>query len=47
MCSSDLKLGGRSSQAAAVLAAAGYRVTNLEGGIVAWAQQIDPRMPTY
>jgi adenylyltransferase/sulfurtransferase len=41
------KLGGRSSQAAAVLAAAGYRVTNLEGGIVAWAQQIDPRMPTY
>jgi adenylyltransferase/sulfurtransferase len=41
------KLGGRSSQAAAVLAANGYRVTNLEGGIVAWAKQIDPSMPVY
>lgn len=41
------KLGGRSSQAATVLAAAGYRVTNMEGGIVAWAQQIDPSLPTY
>ncbi len=41
------KLGGRSSQAAVVLAAAGYRVTNLEGGITAWAQRIDPTMPVY
>ncbi len=41
------KLGGRSSQAAAVLAENGYRVTNLEGGIVAWAKQIDPSMPVY
>jgi len=41
------KLGGRSSQAAAVLSANGYRVTNLEGGIVAWAKQIDPGMPVY
>jgi molybdopterin/thiamine biosynthesis adenylyltransferase/rhodanese-related sulfurtransferase len=41
------KLGGRSSQAAQVLADAGYRVTNLEGGIVAWAKQIDPGMPVY
>jgi adenylyltransferase/sulfurtransferase len=41
------KLGGRSSQAAAVLAEAGYRVTNLEGGIVGWAQQVDPSMPVY
>jgi adenylyltransferase/sulfurtransferase len=41
------KLGGRSSQAAQVLADAGYRVTNLEGGIVAWAKQIDPSMPVY
>ncbi|MES2641466.1 MAG: molybdopterin-synthase adenylyltransferase MoeB [Myxococcota bacterium] len=41
------KLGGRSSQAAAVLAQNGYRVINLEGGIVAWAKQIDTSMPVY
>lgn len=41
------KLGGRSSQAAAVLAANGYKVTNLEGGIVGWAKNIDPTMPIY
>lgn len=41
------KLGGRSSQAAAVLAQNGYRVVNLEGGIVAWAKQIDTSMPVY
>lgn len=41
------KLGGRSSQAATVLAAAGYKVTNMEGGITAWANQLDPKMPTY
>ncbi len=41
------KLGGRSSQAAAVLAEQGYRVINLEGGITAWAKQIDPSMPVY
>ncbi len=41
------KLGGRSSQAAAVLAANGYKVTNLEGGIVGWAKSIDPSMPIY
>ncbi|MDP2311830.1 MAG: molybdopterin-synthase adenylyltransferase MoeB [Pseudomonadota bacterium] len=41
------KLGGRSSQAAAVLAQNGYRVVNLEGGIVGWARQVDPSMPVY
>jgi len=41
------KLGGRSSQACQVLAANGYRVTNMEGGITAWAKEIDPRLPTY
>lgn len=41
------KLGGRSSQACKVLAEAGYRCVNLEGGIVAWAQQVDPSLPTY
>ena len=41
------KLGGRSAQAAQVLAEAGYRVTNLDGGIVGWAKTVDPTMPTY
>ena len=41
------KLGGRSSMAAAVLAEHGYRVTNLEGGIVAWAREVDPSLPVY
>ena len=42
------KSGGRSAQAARALAAAGYTdVTNLEGGITAWATEIDPRMPVY
>jgi adenylyltransferase/sulfurtransferase len=41
------KLGGRSAQACAVLAAAGYRVNNMEGGIRAWATEIDPSLPTY
>lgn len=41
------KLGGRSSQAAAVLAEHGYDVVNLEGGITAWAKELDPTMPVY
>ena len=41
------KLGGRSSMAAGVLAEHGYQVTNLEGGIVAWAREVDPRLPVY
>ncbi len=41
------KLGGRSAQAAAVLAAAGFEVTNLEGGIVGWAKDVDPSLPIY
>lgn len=41
------KLGGRSSQAAKVLAAYGYRVSNMEGGITAWAQRIAPEMVVY
>lgn len=41
------KLGGRSSQAAAVLAEAGFDVVNMEGGITAWARDLDPSMPTY
>jgi len=41
------KMGGRSATACKVLAAAGYDVTNLEGGIAAWAHEIEPGMATY
>ena len=40
--------GRRSATAAAVLAAAGLqKLYNLEGGVLAWAEQIDPSLPTY
>lgn len=42
------KVGARSAQAAAALVAAGFAdVTNLEGGINAWAREIDPSLPAY
>lgn len=42
------KTGIRSAQVLAALRAAGLdRVVHLEGGILAWAQQVDPEMPTY
>jgi adenylyltransferase/sulfurtransferase len=42
------KVGGRSARAAAALVAAGFPdVTNLEGGVAAWAREIDPQMPIY
>ena len=42
------KLGGRSQRAADYLATNGFgRVSNLQGGIEAWARDIDPQMPTY
>ncbi len=40
--------GVRSATACAALAAIGFeRCLNLEGGILGWAAEIDPRMPTY
>ena len=40
--------GGRSARAVAFLRQAGFRkVRNLAGGIRAWADRIDPRMPKY
>lgn len=40
--------GGRSMQVAAFLERNGFsKVTNLTGGVHAWAQQVDPSMPTY
>ncbi len=40
--------GGRSARAATALAQVGFRrLYNLEGGINAWAEQIDPRLRPY
>ncbi|CAL62830.1 Putative rhodanese-related sulfurtransferase [Herminiimonas arsenicoxydans] len=40
--------GARSMRVAHFLESQGYtHVTNLTGGIHAWAQQVDPAMPTY
>ncbi|HUX27735.1 MAG TPA: ThiF family adenylyltransferase, partial [Terracidiphilus sp.] len=42
------KMGGRSQRVAEFLSQAGYpRVVNLAGGIIAWANEIDPTMPKY
>jgi adenylyltransferase/sulfurtransferase len=42
------KTGGRSARAVKMMREAGFRkVSNLSGGITAWAGQIDPEMPTY
>ena len=42
------KGGVRSAMAAATLAGLGFeRLFNLEGGINAWAREIDPSLPTY
>jgi adenylyltransferase/sulfurtransferase len=38
----------RSQKAAKFLRDSGFKnVKNLKGGILAWAQRIDPTMPTY
>jgi len=40
--------GVRSARAVSVLRAAGFRrLLNLKGGILAWARDVDPSMPTY
>ena len=40
--------GGRSAQIVAYLQAAGFsHVRNLDGGMNAWATQIDPSLPVY
>jgi sulfur-carrier protein adenylyltransferase/sulfurtransferase len=42
------KMGGRSAKAVAFLRQAGFqKVHNLKGGITAWAERIDPKMPKY
>ena len=39
--------GGRSARVAQYLEQKGYRAANLTGGILAWAQQVDPALATY
>ena len=42
------RTGSRSQQALEYMRAAGFqRVSHLRGGITAWANEIDPSMPTY
>ena len=42
------KMGGRSAKAVAFLRQAGFtKVHNLKGGILAWADRVDPTMPKY
>jgi adenylyltransferase/sulfurtransferase len=41
------KSGGRSQKAAEFLQQAGFKVKNLAGGILAWSEQIDPKVPKY
>lgn len=42
------KSGMRSAQAIEILREAGFRkLRNLKGGIAAWAEKVDPRMPMY
>lgn len=39
--------GARSGSAARYLAGAGYDVANLAGGVLAWADEVDPSLPRY
>lgn len=42
------KLGGRSAKAADFLRQSGFKnVHNLAGGITAWSDRIDPKVPKY
>lgn len=39
--------GRRSLEVARLLQQQGFRAVNLAGGILAWAQDVDPSLPTY
>ncbi len=43
------KMGGRSAKAIEALTRAGFtgRLVNLKGGITAWSNEVDPRVPKY
>lgn len=43
------KMGGRSARAIEMLRAAGFKgeLKNLKGGITAWSNEVDPKVPKY
>jgi len=43
------KMGGRSAKAIEVLQQSGYtgKLRNLKGGITAWSNEVDPKVPKY
>lgn len=43
------KMGGRSAKAIELLTAAGFKgeMKNLKGGITAWSNEVDPKVPKY
>jgi len=42
------KMGGRSARAVAFLKQAGFtKIHNLAGGITAWSDRVDPKVPKY
>jgi adenylyltransferase/sulfurtransferase len=42
------KMGGRSAKACDLLRASGFtKVRNMTGGILAWADKVDPTLPKY
>jgi rhodanese-related sulfurtransferase len=43
------KMGGRSARAIEALSRAGFkgRMRNLRGGITAWSNEVDPKVPKY
>lgn len=43
------KMGGRSAKAIEVLQQTGYKgsLKNLKGGITAWSNEVDPKVPKY
>jgi len=43
------KMGGRSAKAIEMLRSAGYegKLKNMKGGITAWSNDVDPKVPKY
>ncbi len=43
------KMGGRSAKAIEMMQQAGYKgqLKNLKGGITAWSNEVDPKVPKY
>jgi sulfur-carrier protein adenylyltransferase/sulfurtransferase len=43
------KMGGRSAQAIEILQKSGFKgdLKNLAGGITAWSNEVDPKVPKY